>query len=340
MRIAVDAMGGDFAPREIVCGAVDAMRGLRGVRELVLVGDEPAIRAELCACGGADLEGLAIRHASQVIGMHESPAKAVRSKRDSSINRGVDLVKAGEVDAFLSAGSTGAVVAASIFGLRRLPGAKRPAIGSVLPTMGRPVLLLDMGANTDCSESELEQFAVMGSHYARAVLHQPNPVVGLLSIGGEDLKGNDVTKRALELLRKNPALNFRGNVEGHDLFAGQTDVVVCDGFVGNVVLKTTESVSRTITQWMRHEFRRNPLRLLGALCLSGALRSMKRRMDPELYGGAPLLGVNGTVIITHGASSRKAIYHAIRVACEAVECRVNEKISEQLRGSAEPSRQD
>ncbi len=339
MRIAVDAMGGDFAPREIVHGAVDAARGLPGVHELILVGDEQAIRAELTACGGDAVSGLTLLHASEVITMDESPAKAVRSKRDSSINRGIDLLKEGKVDAFLSAGSTGAVVAASIFGLRRLPGVKRPAIGSVLPTMGRPVLLLDMGANIDCNEAELEQFAVMGSLYARAVLHQPNPVVGLLSIGGEDLKGNDVTKRALELLRRNPALNFRGNVEGHDLFAGETDVVVCDGFVGNIVLKTTESVSRTITQWMKHEFCRNPLRLLGALCLSGALRSMKRRMDPELYGGAPLLGVNGTVIITHGASSRKAIYHAVRVASEAVECGVNEKICEQVRSSQEPLRQ-
>lgn len=331
MRIAVDAMGGDFAPREIVRGTVDAVRGLEGIDEYLLVGDEAAIRAELSACQAPELPKLKILHASQVIGMDESPAQAVRTKRDSSINRGIDLVKQGQADAFVSAGSTGAMVAASIFGLRRLAGVKRPAIGTVFPTMGRPVLLLDAGANTDCEETELEQFAVMGSLYSRAILHQENPVVGLLSIGGEDLKGNDVTKRTLDRLRQNKALNFRGNVEGHDLFEGHTDVVVCDGFVGNVVLKTTESVSRTIGQWMKQEFKRTPLRVFGALCLSGALKLMKKRMDPELYGGAPLLGVNGTVIITHGASTRKAIFHAIRVGAEAVQSRVNEKISEQLR---------
>lgn len=335
MRIAVDAMGGDFAPREAVRGAVDAARGLTGVDAVILVGDEAAIRAELVAYKAPDTPKLSILHASQVIAMDESPAQAVRTKRDSSINRGIDLVKEGKADAFVSAGSTGAMVAASIFGLRRLPGVKRPAIGTVFPTMGRPVLLLDAGANTDCEETELEQFAVMGSLYSRAILHQKEPVVGLLSIGGEDLKGNDVTKRTLERLRQSKEITFRGNVEGHDLFEGHTDVVVCDGFVGNVVLKTTESVARTITQWMKHEFTRNPLRILGALCLSGAIRSMKKRMDPELYGGAPLLGVNGTVIITHGASTRKAIYHAIRVGAEAVEARINEKISEHLRSLRE-----
>ena len=335
MRIAVDAMGGDLAPREIVRGAVDAVKGLDGIDEITLVGDETAIRAELAAYGAPDLPKLRVLHASQVIGMDESPAQAVRTKKDSSINRGVDLVKQGQADAFVSAGSTGAVVAASIFGLRRLAGVKRPAIGTVFPTMGRPVLLLDAGANTDCEETELEQFAVMGSLYSHAILHQEKPVVGLLSIGGADLKGNDVTKRTLDRLRQNKTLNFRGNVEGHDLFEGHTDVVVCDGFVGNVVLKTTESVSRTIGQWMKQEFKRNPLRIFGALCLSGALKLMKQRMDPELYGGAPLLGVNGTVIITHGASTRKAIFHAIRVGSESVASHVNEKISDQLRRAHE-----
>lgn len=332
MRIAVDAMGGDYAPREIVLGAAAALRRLEAVREILLVGDENAIEREMAAAGLESMrDRLPILHATQIIGMDESPAQAVRTKRDSSINRGIGAVKQGQADAFLSAGNTGAMVAASIFGLRRLEGVKRPAIATVFPTRGRPVLLLDVGANIDCDETELEQFAIMGSLYSQNILRQKKPVVGLLNIGGEDLKGNDVTKRTLEILRQNPLLNFRGNVEGHDLFEGRTDVVVCDGFVGNVVLKTTESVSRTVSQWMKQEFRRNPLRILGTVCLSGALRKMKKRMDPELYGGAPLLGVNGTVIITHGASKRKAIFHAIRVGTEAVESRFNAKISEQLR---------
>jgi len=330
MRIAVDAMGGDFAPREIVRGAVEAIRSMPQDLAITLVGDEPAIQAELAALGESVSSRLSIVHTTQVIGMCEPPAQAVRTKRDSSIYRGMEMVKRREADAFLSAGSTGAMVAAAIFVLRRAPGVRRPAIGTVLPTTGRPVLVLDAGANTDCNEDELEQFAVMGSLYSQAILEQPSPVVGLLSIGGEDLKGNDVTKRTLERLRQNPALSFRGNVEGHDLFEGKTDVVVCDGFVGNVLLKTVESTARAIAHWMKHEFTANPLRLLGALCLRGAVRSMKQRMDPELYGGAPLLGVNGTVIITHGASSHKAIYHAIRVSAESVRNRVTQKISEQL----------
>lgn len=329
MRIAVDAMGGDNAPREIVRGAVDAVLGLPGVDSIVLVGDEPTIKAELAAYTDAILPKLEIIHTTEVIEMGEHPVQAVRTKKDSSINRGIALVKDGQADAFVSAGSTGAMVAASIFGLRRIAGVKRPAIATVLPTRvpKRPLLLLDAGANTDCTEVELRQFAIMGNIYSSAILHQENPVVGLLSIGGEDLKGNDVTKRTLEVLRTEKCLNFHGNVEGHDLFVGQTDVVVCDGFVGNVVLKTTESVARAIAHWMKSEFTRNPLRIIGALCLSGAIRFMKRRMDPELYGGAPLLGVNGTVIITHGASTKKAIYHAIRVGAESVNARVNEKIA-------------
>lgn len=337
MRIAVDAMGGDFAPREIVKGAVEASRKLSGDLDIVLVGDESAIRAELAANNAETSARLRIVHTTQVIAMGEPPAQAVRMKRDSSIYRGMELVKNGEADAFLSAGSTGAMVAAAIFVLRRIPGVKRPAIGTVLPTISRPVLLIDAGANTDCDEIELEQFALMGSLYSQSILGQPNPSVGLLSIGEEDLKGNGVTKKTFERLRTNPAIAFRGNVEGHDIFEGETDVIVCDGFVGNVVLKTVESVARTISHWMKLEFKANPLRLLGAICLSGALRSMKKRMDPDIYGGAPLLGVNGTVIITHGSSSHKAIFHAIRVSAEAAKTRVHVKISEQLASLAHPS---
>lgn len=335
MRIAVDAMGGDFAPREIVKGAVKASRKLSEELEIILVGDEAAIRSELANNHAEPSERLQIVHTTQVIAMGEPPAQAVRLKRDSSIYRGMELVKNGQADAFLSAGSTGAMVAAAIFVLRRIPGVKRPAIGTVLPTGGRPVLLIDAGANTDCDEVELEQFAMMGSLYSQNVLGQEKPVVGLLSIGEEDLKGNGVTKKTFEKLKCNPHIAFRGNVEGHDVFEGETDVIVCDGFVGNVLLKTVESIARTIVHWMKQEFKANVLRIFGALCLTGALRNLKRRLNPDIYGGAPLLGVNGTVIITHGASSYQAIYHAIRVSAEAAKTRVHEKISEQLQAQAQ-----
>ena len=318
-RIAVDAMGGDYAPREIVRGAVDAARGLSSVDEIVLVGDEEAVRAELAAYGvEGDLPKLRIVHASEVIGMGEHPVQAIRAKPDSSINRGMALLKAGEVDAFVSAGSTGAMVASSLLTLRRIGGVKRPAIGTVLPSLGKPYLLLDMGATVDCSARELEQFAVMGSVYSNAILGQKEPAVGLLSVGTEEATGDARTKEAHELLKANPHIHFAGNVEGHDLFRGEMDVCVADGFVGNVVLKTIESESRAITAMLRSAFTKNWIRKIGALLLKGAFRDLKKVMDPELYGGAPLLGVNGTVIITHGSSSKKAIYHAVRVAGECV----------------------
>ncbi|OGV64566.1 MAG: phosphate acyltransferase PlsX [Lentisphaerae bacterium RIFOXYC12_FULL_60_16] len=330
MRIAVDAMGGDYAPGEIVKGAVEAARGLKSLTRLILVGDEPRVRAELAALGPIP-ELLEVRHASEVVGMDEAPAQAIRRKKDSSIGRCVDLVKDGQADAAVSAGNTGAVVVAATLKLRLLKGILRPAIATVMPTSARPIILLDAGASLDCDPEMLAQFGVMGSVYSKAILKQEDPVVGLLSIGGEDVKGNDVTKKAFGLLGRAP-LRFRGNVEGHDLFRGETDVVVCDGFVGNVVLKTSESAAHAIGHWMKQEFKRNPMRMLGAVLLRGALRTMKQRMDPELYGGAPLLGVNGVCIITHGASSHRAIFHAVRVACEFVKEQINESIVRDIAG--------
>lgn len=330
MRIVVDAMGGDHAPHQIVRGAVDAVRGMPEIDQICLVGDSAAIERELSACPSAPRDRLVVLHASEVIGMGEAPAGAVRRKRDSSINRGMDLVKNGEADAFVSAGNTGAVVASATLKLRMLNGVVRPAIAAVMPTRKHPMLLVDAGATTDCDAMLLTQFAVMGNVYAESILHRPNPVVGLLSIGGEESKGNDTTKKTFALLSAVKGLNFRGNVEGHDVFLGDTDVVVSDGFVGNVVLKTSESVAHAIGYWMKVEFKRNPLRLLGALCLRGALKSMKQRLDPELYGGAPLLGVRGVCIITHGSSSSLAIYHAIRVAAESVHHRLSGVIEERI----------
>lgn len=329
MRIAVDAMGGDFAPREIVRGAVEASRAWPEL-EIVLIGDESAVRAELSANRAVDSPMIRVVHTTQRIEMGEAPVQAVRSKRDSSIVRGMEMLRHKEADAFLSAGSTGAMVAAALLFVGRVRYLKRPAIGTVLPTVGKPYLLLDMGATVDCTPQELEQFAVMGSLYSSAVLGQKEPSVGLLSIGTEEEKGNAVTKETHALLSRNPLLKFVGNVEGHDLFKGEMDVCVADGFVGNVVLKTIESEARGISTMLKRAFTSNPLRILGALLLKGAVRDLKKVMDPELYGGAPLLGVNGTVIITHGASSHKAIFHAIRVASECVRQDVASKITDHL----------
>lgn len=329
MRIAVDAMGGDHAPREIVAGAVEAARSLKDLTSLILVGQEEVIRQEL-KLHGAIPPKLVIRHAAEVVGMEESPALAIRKKKDNSISRMMDLINAGEADAAVSAGNTGAMVVAATLKLRTLEGIQRPAIATVMPTTGRPIVLIDAGANTDCTPDLLLEFGIMGSVYCREILGQPNPVVGLMSIGGEDSKGNEITKEAFRLLSAAP-LNFRGNVEGHDLFRGETDVVVCDGFVGNVVLKTSESVAHAIGSWLKKEFKANPVRILGAVLLRGALKAIKRKMDPEMFGGAPLLGVKGVCIITHGSSSRTAIYHAVRVACEAVGHHVNDHIIEEAR---------
>lgn len=335
MRIAVDAMGGDFAPMEIVAGAVEAARGLKDLTTLYLVGQQDAIEQELRKHGKKP-DKLVVRHASEVVGMEETPALAIRKKKDNSISRCMDMVKVGEADAAVSAGNTGAMVVAATLKLRTLEGIKRPAIATVIPTLGRPLVLLDAGANTDCTPDLFAEFAVMGSVYSREILGQASPVVGLLSIGGEETKGNETTKEAFRLLTSAP-INFRGNVEGHDLFKGEMDVVVCDGFVGNVVLKTSESAVHAVGKWLKREFMANPVRMFGALLLKGAIRSLKSKVDPELFGGAPLLGVNGVCIITHGSSSHTAIYHAVRVACESVGHHVNEHIVEEARKLRNPA---
>lgn len=316
-------MGGDYAPREVVAGTVLAA-ALPNVETLYLVGDEKAIRAELAVFGEISPK-IKIRHASEAVEMGEAPALAVRRKKDSSIGRAVELVKSGEADAVMSAGNTGAAVAASTLKLRTLAGVDRPAIATVMPTQKHPVVLVDAGANLDCTPEQLVQFAMMGSVYSRAVLGRDTPIVGLLSIGGEDSKGNEVTKRTFASLQKSP-LNFRGNVEGRDIFEGDTDVVVCDGFVGNIVLKTSESTATAVTSWLKRELTASWIRKSACLLLRGAFKALKTQLDPESYGGAPLLGVNGVCIIAHGRSSRHAVYHAIRVAAESVQCHVNEDI--------------
>jgi phosphate acyltransferase len=328
MRLAVDAMGGDFAPREIVAGSVLAARAFPAVRKLILVGDETAVRAELARLGPIP-SCIEVFHASEVVTMADAPAQAVRRKRDSSINRCVDLVKQGEADGIVSAGNTGAAVASATLRWRTLEGVDRPAIAAVLPTQKRPLVLIDAGANIECLPKHLAQFAAMGSVYAREILGQARPVVGVMSVGDEDVKGNDTGKETFRILSRS-RLNFRGNVEGHDLFEGETDVVVCDGFVGNIVLKTSESAAHAIGHWLKQELRANRLRMLAALMLRGAFRSLKQKMDPELTGGAPLLGARGVCIISHGASSATAILHAVRVAIESLRHHVNEGIVDEV----------
>lgn len=330
MRIAIDAMGGDFAPREIVKGAVEAARGLPGIEKLFLVGDESAIKAELSLYGEIPA-CIEIRHASEVVGMGDSPALALRRKKDSSIMRSVELVKAGEADAIYSAGSTGAAVGACQLRLRTMDKVDRPAIATVLPSIKGPFVLLDAGATPDCTPKMLAEFAIMGSIYAEHILNIKNPRVGLMSIGEEDSKGSKSTKEAFQILEKTP-LNFIGNVESHDMFEGAVDVVVCDGFVGNVVLKTSEGAAHAMIQWIKESFSASLIRKIGAgiLKASGAFAELKKKTDPEAYGGAPLLGVKGVCIIGHGSSSSFAVYNAIRVAGAAIEQRVNGLIEEKI----------
>ena len=333
MRIAVDAMGGDFAPQAIVEGALLAVKECADIERLFLVGDERAIRAEIARCGGAS-DRIEIRHASEVVGMGESPANAVRRKKDSSINRSMDLVKNGEADAVFAAGSTGAAVAAATLKLRTLAGIRRPGIAVAMPTPAdKPVVVIDGGATTDCTPEILMQFAIMGSAYSQKVIGQAEPKVGLMSVGTEEAKGNALSKETFDLLENAP-VRFIGNVEGHDLFEGEVDVVVCDGFTGNVILKTSESVAHAIGKWLKRELTRNPIRLLGSLLLSGGLRSLKKKTSQKTYGGAPLLGVNGICIIGHGSSDKIAAKNGILQAVQAVEHHVNEAILEGVRKCA------
>ena len=326
MRIAVDAMGGDYAPCELVAGTVDAARTLPGISKLFLVGDGTAIRKELAKYGAISPK-IEVRHCTEVVGMEESPASAVRRKKDSSISRSLDLVKNGEADAVFSAGNTGAAVAATTLKLRTLEGVERPVIAAVIPSPAKPFILIDAGANPDCTPRRLAQFAVMGNVFAHEIMGVAQPTIGLLSVGTEDSKGSGFTKDAFQILEKSH-LNFVGNVEGHDLFEGKVDVIVCDGFVGNVVLKTCEAVAHAMKTWLKEEFTKTPVRMLGALLLKNAVAAIKKKSDPSTYGGAPLLGANGVVIIGHGVAKAPAVCNGIRVAGEWVNHHLNEQIVE------------
>jgi glycerol-3-phosphate acyltransferase PlsX len=324
MRIALDAMGGDYAPKSTIEGAVLALKEYTYIEKLFLVGDAVATGNELKRLDFKDAR-IEIFHASEVVSMKEPAAKAVRHKKDASICRAIDLVNNGSAHAVVSAGHTGAAVAASFLKLRTLNGIERPAVACLLPTESNVFVLIDAGANPDSDPENLVQFAIMGSVFSAHVLAYNNPSVALMSISGEDMKGSDLTKEAFKL-SKVSGLNFRGNIEGHDLFERPADVVVCDGFTGNVILKTTEAVAHAIFSWLKHELFTNPVRKLGAKLAEGAFKSIRKKTNYEEYGGMPLLRVNGVCIIAHGASSSLAIKNAIRAATESIKHEINPKI--------------
>jgi len=323
MKIAVDAMGGDNAPHAIVAGAVQAARAF-GVG-IILVGIEQLIRAELKKYPDAQSLPIEIRNATEVVDMLDSPSTVFRRKKDSSIRVANQLVKSGEAVAVISAGHTGAAMATSLFVLGPLEGVERPAIATYMPTIKGTSIVLDVGANVDCKPNHLLQFAVMGEVFAKYSLKNLNPRVGILSIGEEETKGNELTKEAFKLLTET-SLNFIGNVEGRDVLTGKADVVVCDGFIGNVVLKVSEAVAETITSIIRENIGNNLVRKLGYLMMKPAFNILKRRLDYAEYGGAPLLGINGISIISHGRSSDRAIKNAIRVATDFANSEINKHI--------------
>jgi glycerol-3-phosphate acyltransferase PlsX len=328
ITIAIDAMGGDHGPHVTVPAALKALEADDQLN-IVLVGLQDAIEAELKTRKTATSPRLRIHHASEVVTMDESPQSALKNKKDSSMRVAINLVKSGEANACVSAGNTGALMATARFVLKTLPGIDRPAIASVLPSEKGNTYMMDLGANADCTPEQLYQFAIMGAMLVSCVEHKERPSVGLLNIGSEDIKGNEVVKQAGELL-KTSHLNFYGNVEGDDIFKGTTDLVVCDGFVGNVSLKTTEGLAHMMGKFLTQEFKRNWLTKMMALCAMPVLKSFKKRLDPRRYNGASFLGLRGIVVKSHGGADQLAYISAIHVAIEEARSGVLRRISEQL----------
>jgi glycerol-3-phosphate acyltransferase PlsX len=324
MRIAVDVMGGDYGCGVVIDGIRLALQAYPQISELHVVGHQGEVEAALKRARFRDGR-LRIHHASEVITMEDKPLDAVRKKKDCSMVRAMELVRDGKAEAIISPGNTGALVASATFKLRRLEPVDRPAIVTVMPSGKGEFVLLDAGANHECKPIHLLQFAIMGSIYSRELLHHKKPRVGILSNGTEETKGTELTREAAKLCRQ-ADFHFIGYVEGHALFADQVEVVVTDGFTGNIVLKSIESMGKAVVRLLRRELAANPWRKVGATLAQGALQNIKRRMDPEAYGGAPLLGLNGVVIKAHGSAREKAIMNAIRVATETIRQGINETI--------------
>jgi len=327
MRIALDAMGGDFAPAVTIEGAIETVNESKDI-EIAHVGDEPSIKRELSGKRYPPTR-LQVRHASQVVEMNEPALAAIRKKKDSSVRRAIEMVKSREADAVVSAGHSGVAMALALLTFGASEGVHRPAIATVMPTMKGPFVLIDAGANVDCDPENLLQFALMGDAYCRAMFGNPEPRIALLSIGEEDTKGNVLTKEALKLLRKTK-IRFMGNIEGKDIFTGNADVVVCDGFIGNIVLKTSEGLAEVIMKMLKREIADVTTGRIGYLLMKPALRNFRKKTDYAEYGGAPLLGINGTCIISHGRSSSKAIRNAIKVASEFSKKKVYEIIADEI----------
>jgi len=328
ITVAIDAMGGDHGAHVTVPAALEILRRDSEVN-IVLVGLAEVIESELRACHAEASSRLRVHHAGEVVTMDDPPALALRNKKDSSMRVAINLVKSGEANACVSAGNTGALMAISRFVLKMLPGIERPAIASVLPTLNGHTHVLDLGANVDCTAEHLLQFGIMGAMLVSAVEHKDRPSVGLLNIGEEDIKGNEVVKRAAELLRAS-GLNFYGNVEGNDIYKGTTDVVVCDGFVGNVALKASEGLAKMIGELLKQEFKRNLFTRLAGLMATPVMKAFKKRVDPRRYNGASLLGLRGIVVKSHGGADIFAFEHAIEAAVEEVRNGVLRRIAEQV----------
>jgi glycerol-3-phosphate acyltransferase PlsX len=327
MKIALDAMGGDHAPAATVEGAIKAVNESRGL-SVILVGNEKEIKKEL-KNRKHPRSSISIEHASQIVGMDEPPLTALRRKKDSSIKIAVDLVKQGQADAMVSAGNSGAVMATSLLLLGKLHGVERPAIAAVMPTLKGLFILIDAGANVDCKSKHLLQFAIMGQAYAKSIFDVRSPRVGLLGIGEEDAKGNELTKEVFQLL-KGSGINFIGNIEGKNIFMGDADVVVCDGFVGNIALKISEGLAEAMRKMLKREISDKTTGKIGYVLLKDAFKRFKKRTDYSEYGGAPLLGISKPCIISHGRSSSKAIKNAIKIASEFHKKKVLEIISAEL----------
>lgn len=327
--VALDAMGGDHGVSITVPAALSILEKQPELR-LILVGQEDLLRAALGQHGTEASDRLSIHHASEVVGMDEPPALALKKKKDSSMRVAINLVKEGKADACVSAGNTGALMATARFVLRMLPGINRPAILKVLPTIRGHVSMLDLGANIDCPPEQLLQFGVMGAARVSAIEGKEQPKVGILNIGEEDIKGNEVVKQAHELMRQAP-LNYCGFVEGDEIYTGDADVIVCDGFVGNVALKTTEGLAKMISHFMREEFGRNLFTRIAALVAMPVLRAFRRRVDPRRYNGASLVGLTATVVKSHGGADALAFEYAIDEAVKEARNRVPEKIGVKMK---------